>query len=130
VQVLAWLVQLAAAFAVLHAFHLGGAGWRAAVLVIVLTNLIGIMPLTPGNVGTFQVAAAAALAAYGVPAGPALAFALGLQAMQLLVGIVAGLFSLSLQDLTLAEMAAKSRHATAMLRRGEPVPPPADSPAA
>ena len=128
-QVLAWLVQLAAAFAVLHAFHLGGAGWRAAVLVIVLTNLIGIMPLTPGNVGTFQVAAAAALAAYGVPAGPALAFALGLQAMQLLVAIVAGLFSLSLQDLTLAEMAAKSRHATAMLRRGEPVPPPADFPA-
>ena len=129
VQVLAWFVQLAAAFAVLHAFHLGGAGWRAAVLVIVLTNLIGIMPLTPGNVGTFQVAAAAALAAYGVPAGPALAFALGLQAMQLLVAIVAGLFSLSLQDLTLAEMAAKSRHATAMLRRGEPVPPPVDSPA-
>ena len=85
-QVLAWLFQLAAAVAMLWAFHLEAAGLRGAALVIVLTNLIGLIPATPGNVGTFQVAAVAALATYGVAAGPALAYALGLQALQLLVG--------------------------------------------
>ena len=129
VQSLAWVVQLAAAMAVLHAFHLGGAGWRAAALVLVLTNLIGILPLTPGNVGTFQVAGVAALAAYGVGPGPAMAFALGLQGVQLLVAVLAGVVSLGLQDLTLADLAGKSRHAAWALARGEQAPVRADGPA-
>jgi uncharacterized protein (TIRG00374 family) len=111
VLALVWLTQFAAAAAVLHAFHLGGAGWRAAALVLVLTNLIGILPLTPGNVGTFQVAAVAAMAAYGVGSGPAMAFALGLQGLQLLVAILAGVASLGLQDLALHDLAGGSRHA-------------------
>ncbi len=118
-QVLAWLVQLAAAVAMLHAFHLGAAGLRGAALVIVLTNLIGLVPATPGNLGTFQVAAVAALAAYGVAAGPALAFALGLQALQLAVGVVAGFVALAGQDLTLADLAGRSKQAAAALRGAE-----------
>ena len=50
-QVLAWIVQLAAAVAMLWAFHLGAAGLSGAALVIVLTNLISLVPATPGNVG-------------------------------------------------------------------------------
>ena len=121
VQAVAWLVQLGAAWAALQAFHLGGAGLRGAALVLILTNLIGLVPLTPGNVGTFQAAALAALAVSGVGAGPAVAYALGLQAMQLVVGAVAGLASLSLQDLTLAELRGKSRQAAALLYHGDPV---------
>ena len=128
-QVLAWIVQLAAAFAMLEAFHLGAAGLRGAALVIVLTNLIGLIPATPGNVGTFQVAAVAALATYGVAAGPALAYALGLQALQLVVGIVAGLVALSLQDMTLADLAGRSRQAAAVLRSPEASVSPAEGPA-
>jgi uncharacterized membrane protein YbhN (UPF0104 family) len=121
-QVLAWVVQLAAAVAMLWAFHLDAAGLSAAALVIVLTNLIGLVPATPGNVGTFQVAAVAALATYGVASGPALAFALGLQALQLVVGIVAGLVALAAQDLTLADLAGRSRKAAAALRAPAPEP--------
>ena len=120
VQAAAWLVQLGAAWAALQAFHLGGAGLRGAALVLILTNLIGLVPLTPGNVGTFQAAALAALAVSGVGAGPAMAYALGLQAMQLVVGAVAGLASLSLQDLTLADLRGKSRQAAALLYHGDP----------
>ena len=119
IQAASWLVQLAAAWAALQAFHLGSAGLRGAALVLVLTNLIGLVPITPGNVGTFQAAAAAALAVSAIAAGPAVAFALGLQGMQLAVGVVAGLISLSLQDLTLAELRGRSHAAAAMLRRGE-----------
>ena len=118
-QTLAWITQLAAAFAMLEAFHLGAAGLRGAALVVVLTNLIGLIPATPGNVGTFQVAAVAALATYGVDPGAALAYALGLQALQLIVGIVAGLVSLSVQDMTLADLAGRSREVAAALRRPE-----------
>ena len=93
-----------------------------------LTNLIGLMPATPGNVGTFQVAAVAALATYGVAAGPALAYALGLQALQLAVAIVAGLAALAGQDLTLVDLAGRSRQAAAALRNAEPVMTPAEDP--
>ena len=118
-QTLAWITQLAAAFAMLEAFHLGATGLRGAALVVVLTNLIGLVPATPGNVGTFQVAAVAALATFGVDPGSALAYALGLQALQLVVGVVAGLASLSVQDLTLADLAGRSREVAAALRSPE-----------
>ena len=125
-QVLAWIVQLAGAVAMLWAFHLGAAGLGGAALVIVLTNLIGLVPATPGNVGTFQVAAVAALATAGVAAGPALAFALGLQALQLVVGIVAGLVAMSAQDMSLADLAGRSRQAAAALRAAEANVAPAE----
>ncbi len=128
-QILAWIAQLAAAFAMLQAFHLGAAGLRGAALVVVLTNLISLVPATPGNVGTFQVAAVAALATYGVAAGPALAYALGLQALQLVVGVVAGLGALSVQDMTLADIAGRSRQAAAALRTPEPSVSVAEGPA-
>ena len=103
----------------------GAAGLRGAALVIVLTNLIGLVPATPGNVGTFQVAAVAALAVYGVAAGPALAFALGLQALQLAVAVVAGLAALAGHGLTLSELAGRSKQAAAALRSsGAVVPEP------
>jgi uncharacterized protein (TIRG00374 family) len=124
-QALAWVMQLAAAVAMLEAFHLGTAGLRGAVLVVVLTNLIGLVPATPGNVGTFQVAAVAALAAYGVGSGPALAYALGLQALQLAVAIVAGLAALAGHGLTLAELAGRSKQAAAALRSAEEALAPA-----
>ena len=119
IQTTGWLIQLTAAWVALQAFHLGGAGLRGAALVLVLTNLIGLVPITPGNVGTFQAAAVAALAVSGVAAEPAVAYALGLQGMQLVVGAVAGLASLTLQDLTLADLRARSRPAVSLLYRGD-----------
>jgi uncharacterized protein (TIRG00374 family) len=128
-QILAWAAQLAAGYAMVEAFHLGAAGLRGAALVLVLTNLIALVPATPGNVGTFQVAAVAALATYGVAAGPALAYALGLQALQLAVGIVAGLAALGGHGLTLSELAGRSKQAAAALRGAETRAAPAEEPA-
>ena len=124
IQTAAWLAQLVAARAALQAFHLGGAGLRGAGLVLVLTNLIGLVPMTPGNLGTFQAAVVAALATASVPTGAAVAFGLGLQAVQLLVGVAAGFASLSLQDLSLADLRTRSRTAASRLRRDD-LPGPA-----
>jgi len=128
-QVLAWLIQLASAVTMLEAFHLGAAGVRGAALVMVLTSLIGLVPATPGNVGTFQVAAVAALGVYGVAAGPALAYALGLQALQLAVAVVAGLAALAGHGLTLAELVGRSKQAAAALGGSEARVSTAEGPA-
>jgi uncharacterized protein (TIRG00374 family) len=122
-QTVAWLIQLIAAWAALQGFHLGDAGLRGAALVLVLTNLIGLVPITPGNVGTFQAATVAALAVSGVAAGPAVAYGLGLQGMQFVVAVVAGLVSLSLQDLTLADLRVRSGRAASAFYRGDPATP-------
>jgi uncharacterized protein (TIRG00374 family) len=114
-ETLTCVVQLVTVWSTLQAFHLGAAGLRAAGLVLVLTNLISLVAITPGNVGTFQAAAVAALAASGIAAEPALAFALGLQFLEFAVGAVAGLTSLALQDLTLTDLRMRSRHATSQL---------------
>jgi uncharacterized protein (TIRG00374 family) len=126
VQTLALLLQLAAAYAAFEALHLEGAGLPAVALVIVLTNLIGLIPLTPGNLGTFQVAAVAALAMHGVAAAPAMAFAVGLQTMELAVAVVAGLISLSVQDLRLADLRAHGSRSAALLSVAERAAPSAD----
>lgn len=112
----AWLLQLGAALAAVQAFHLGAAGLRGAALVLVLTALIGFVPLTPGNVGTFQVAAVAALAVHGVPTGQAMAYALGLQTLQLAVPVAAGLIALSAQGMSLGDLRARSRQSAELLR--------------
>jgi VIT1/CCC1 family predicted Fe2+/Mn2+ transporter len=72
----------------------------------------------------------AALAVYGVGSGPALAYALGLQALQLTVAIVAGLAALAGHGLTLGELAGRSRQAAAALNHAEPRVPAAEGPAA
>ena len=123
VQTVAWLVQLGAAYAALEAFHLSGAGLRGAGLVVVLTNLVGMVPVTPGNVGTFQAAAVAALAVSGIAAGPAVAYALGLQGMQLAVAAVAGIVSLSSHGLSLTELRRTGAQATSLLYHGDQVAP-------
>lgn len=114
-EMLTCLAQLVTVWSTLQAFHVGTAGLRAAGLVLVLTNLISLVAITPGNVGTFQAAAVAALAVFGVAAEPALVFALGLQFLQFAVGAVAGLASLALQDLTLADLRVKSHRAASQL---------------
>ena len=115
-------MQLGAAWAALQAFHLGGVGLRGAALVLVLTNLIGLVPHHP------RVTSAPSRPqpwrrwpSQAVASGPAVAFALGLQGMQLAVGVVAGLVSLSLHDLTLADLRGRSRRAAALLAHGEAV---------
>ncbi|MEQ8505381.1 MAG: lysylphosphatidylglycerol synthase transmembrane domain-containing protein [Rhodospirillales bacterium] len=49
--------------------------WSGAVAVVTSVNLAGMLPVSPGNIGFYEAAAVAVLAAYGVPPEPALAVA-------------------------------------------------------
>jgi|GEM_PF-1414951 len=116
-QVATWLLQLVIYYIVMRAFHIGAAGIGIAALVMIATNIIGLVPVTPGNWGTFQAATVAALAVAGVASDNALAYAIGLQGMQTLVGVTLGFVFLSLAHLSLREVETASLAAEEELER-------------
>ena len=91
-QLLAWALQWLACYAVLLALGLQSqAGLVAAAAILLAVNLSAILPATPSNVGVFQAACLVILAAYGVGAGPALAYGIILQAVEVLTALALGI---------------------------------------
>ena len=74
----------------------------AAALVLVLMNVAGIFPLWPGNVGLIQAAVALPLVPYGVPYAQGFAFGIGLQAIEMSVGVGVGLIFLAREGISFA----------------------------
>jgi len=100
-QFVAWLSQLLAVFAALRAFGLA-LPFSAAALVLALVNLAILFPLWPGNVGLLQATVALPLAAYTVDYGHGIAFGVGMQAIEVSVGVSLGLFFLAREGLSVA----------------------------
>jgi uncharacterized membrane protein YbhN (UPF0104 family) len=103
-QFAAWLGQLLAVFATLQAFGIE-LSLSAAALVLALVNLAVLFPLWPGNVGLLQAAIALPLsAAYGVDYGRGIAFGVGMQAIEVSVGVSLGLLFLAREGLSIAAL--------------------------
>ncbi len=91
-QLAAWAMQWAACYMVLLALDLSSqAGLAAAAAVLLAVNVSAVLPATPSNVGVFQAACLVVLAAYGVGAGPALAYGILLQAVEVLTALALGI---------------------------------------
>jgi phosphatidylinositol alpha-mannosyltransferase len=111
-QVAAWSLQLLACDALLKAFGIvSPSGLGAAAAVVVATNVAAVVPVTPGNVGVFQAACVAALAAYGVNAGTALGYGVGLQLLEIATAIALGVPALLAEGLTPQDLRQASRRA-------------------
>jgi len=126
-QLLGWVTQLLAVWAVMAAFDLH-LPLPAAGLVLVLMNVAIIFPLWPGNVGLLQAAVALPLVQYGVPYGTGFAYGLVLQAVEMSVGVGVGLTFLAREGLSLAslkameaEQEAEEEEAAALLASGPDV---------
>jgi phosphatidyl-myo-inositol alpha-mannosyltransferase len=120
-QLAAWAVQTLAAYAVLYALNLQGtAGLAAAAAILLAVNLSALVPVTPSNIGIFQAATIAVLAAYGVDAGHALAYGILLQAVEITTAIVLGVPALLGERISLNDI---RRYATAT-----PTQPPPSQP--
>jgi uncharacterized membrane protein YbhN (UPF0104 family) len=102
-QTAAWAVQLYAVWATMFAFGLD-IPLSAAALVLLLMNVATIFPLWPGNIGLVQAVVALPLVSYGVPYSTGIAFGLGLQVIEMSVGIGLGLLFLMLEGLSLATL--------------------------
>lgn len=100
-----WLANLVAIWFTLLAFGITSDAFAAAVVVFAVSNLVGIVPLTPGNVGVFQVAVSLALASgFGVSRGIGLSFGIGLQAIEVGLGAGLGLLFLSIEGLNISQV--------------------------
>ncbi len=100
-QLIAWTLQWLACYAVLHALGLqSDGGLIAAAAVLLAVNVSAVLPATPSNVGVFQAACLVVLAAYGVGAGPALAYGIILQAVEVLTALGLGLPALLGEGMT------------------------------
>ena len=100
-QTLGWVCQLLAVYVAMRAFDIH-APLPAAALVLLLMNVATLFPLWPGNIGLLQAAIALPLRQYGVPAGQAIAFGFGLQAIEASVGVGVGLMFLAREGLSFA----------------------------
>src|SRR5207249_7579154 len=100
-QCLGWLFQLFAVWASMRAFDIH-APLPAAGLVLLLMNVAMLFPLWPGNVGLVQAAVALPLVSYGVPYAKGFAFGIGLQAIEMSVGVGIGFIFLAREGLSFA----------------------------
>lgn len=100
-QCLAWTLQLLAVYAALVAFQID-ASLAAAGLVLLLMNVATIFPLWPGNVGLVQATIALPLVSYGVAYPHGFAFGIGVQAIEVAVGVSLGLAFLAREGLSIA----------------------------
>jgi phosphatidyl-myo-inositol alpha-mannosyltransferase len=108
-QLLAWTLQWLACYAVLCALGLqNDGGLTAAAAVLLAVNVSAVLPATPSNVGVFQAACLVVLAAYGVGAGPALAYGIILQAVEVLTALALGLPALLGEGMTWRDIRARA----------------------
>ncbi len=102
-QLLGWALQAGSCYMVILALGLEH-GHRAtpvtAAAILLAVNVTAVLPATPSNVGVFQAACLVVLAAYGVGAGPALAYGIILQAIELLTALLLGVPALLREGMT------------------------------
>ena len=102
---LSWLAQIVGIWLALAAFGIDDNRIAAACVVFLVSNLVGFVPLVPGNLGVFQLAVATALSrAFDVDFGHAVTFAIGLQVIEVALGAGLGLVFLSLAGLSFGDV--------------------------
>jgi phosphatidylinositol alpha-mannosyltransferase len=124
-QILAWAIQWFACYALLVALGLHGhAGLGAAAAVLFAVNVTAALPATPSNIGVFQAACVAVLAAYGVNHTDALAYGIILQAVEIATAFALGMPALVREGMSWKDLRLRALHAApvelARRSRGEP----------
>lgn len=100
-QCVGWLFQLLAVYVAMRAFGIDEP-LPAAGLVLLLMNVATVFPLWPGNIGLLQAAVALPLIPYGVAYATGFAYGLGLQVIEMSVGVGVGLLFLGREGWSMA----------------------------
>jgi len=105
-QLTAWAIQLSACWALLYALGLNGqAGIGAAAAVLFAVNVTAVVPVTPSNIGVFQLAVISVLhTGFGVSEADALAYGVILQAVEIATAVALGLPALVREGLTWSDL--------------------------
>ncbi|MDX6533885.1 MAG: hypothetical protein QOJ13_1261 [Gaiellales bacterium] len=103
-----WGAQIAGIYWTLDAFGMPNTA-AAAAAVFLVSTLVGLFPLMPGNVGVFQIAVAGVLASsFGVNPAAGAAFAIGLQATEVALGAGIGALYLLAEGVSFADLRRES----------------------
>lgn len=102
---LVWVAESIAMTSGLRAFGIAPA-LAAGPLLAAAIGLSFVLPLTPGNLGTYQLASMLVLGAFGIGRAEAFAFGLGFQAVSQIAVLVAGFLALQREGLSLRQLAA------------------------
>ncbi len=112
-QLSAWGVQWLSCYVLLVALGLDGqAGIGAAAAVLFAVNVTAVLPATPSNVGVFQAACVAVLAAYNVGYADALAYGIILQSVEIATAVVMGAPALVKEGLSWREVRLRAMHSS------------------
>lgn len=82
-------------------FHLP---FAAAAAVMIINTIVLMIPITPGNAGTFEIAVSTSLAAFSVGRSDAVLFALALHLMDLLPVFAYSIFFLRQEKLSIRDI--------------------------
>ncbi|MEM1579260.1 MAG: flippase-like domain-containing protein [Archaeoglobaceae archaeon] len=96
---LLWLSDVSVCFLLSISF---GINFALVALAVAIGNIVKAIPITPGGIGTYELALTAILSLYSSPAAFAIAFAD--HALKNLVTAILGIFSLSAMNLSLREV--------------------------
>ncbi len=106
-SLLSWTAHTFAIYFLLMAFDFA-LPLAAAAAIMIINTLALMIPITPGNAGTFEVAVSASLAAFSVGRSDAVLFAVALHLIDLLPLFSLGFFYLRLEKVSIREI--RTRH--------------------
>jgi uncharacterized protein (TIRG00374 family) len=100
---LAWLMHVAAIYFLFKMFGLGLPAW-AAVIIIIINYLALMVPITPGNLGSFQLAVVGGLNLFAVDKTVAVLFSVMLYAVDMLPMIALSICFLLKEHFSISEI--------------------------
>ncbi|MCK4632537.1 MAG: flippase-like domain-containing protein [candidate division Zixibacteria bacterium] len=102
-----WLTHILAIYFLMRSFGFG-LSFASAVAVMLINQIAIMIPITPGNAGTFEIVVSTSLAAFSVGSSDAVLFALALHILDLFPIFVLGYIFLHKEKVSIAEI--KARH--------------------
>lgn len=127
-QLSAWVLQAISCWLLLLALGIDDrAGLGAAAAVLFAVNVTAVLPLTPSNIGTFQLACAAVLGTYGVSYADGIAYGVILQAVEVATAFIMGAPALVREGVTWRDVRVRALHSAPVELPPLPAPAAADA---
>lgn len=105
-SLLQWLTHILVIYFLMHSFGFG-LSFPSAVAVMIMNQVAVMIPITPGNAGTFEVVVSNFLAhAFTVPKSDSVLFALALHVLDLLPVFILGFIFLHVEKVSITEIKA------------------------
>jgi phosphatidylinositol alpha-mannosyltransferase len=123
-QLGAWALQWLSCYCVILSLRLTPkATLVTAAAILLAVNVTAVLPATPSNLGVFQAACLVVLAAFGIGAGPGLAYGILLQAVEVVTALALGIPALLGEGMTWKDIARAPPLDEAAPRVAPPAPP-------